>query len=206
MPPPITGAISRLCLTCLLLFSSASTAGDWPQILGISRDGHAMGEKLAANWNNAQPQQIWSHKVGEGYAGPAIAGGRVYIFHREAANETLTCLSAMDGSENWKTSWRAMYGGGIDSDKGPRCVTHVHQDRVYGFSAAGDLHCADAIDGKKVWSRRLGKDYKAKDGYFGFFINRVKFIYIRLDKLHFYSFVSAISVDSFSNQSTSLCC
>ena len=44
----------------------------------------------------------------------------------------------------------------------------VDDGKVYVFGAAGDLHCVEIKDGKKLWSRRLGRELKAKDGHFGF--------------------------------------
>jgi hypothetical protein len=45
-------------------------------------------------------------------------------------------------------------------------VPLVHEDRVYLYGAAGDLHCV-ATDGKKLWSRALFRELDAQEGYFG---------------------------------------
>ncbi len=173
MPNPAARVKSILGLTffALSLFLALPTesfAGDWPQILGAQRNGHASGETLAANWNEAKPTKAWSHAVGEGYAGSAIANGNVFVFHRRGNNEQLDCLNSSDGKVKWTTSWPSAYRGGINPDSGPRCVPIVANDRVYVFGAAGNLHCASVADGNKIWSRKLGKEYEALDGYFGF--------------------------------------
>jgi outer membrane protein assembly factor BamB len=46
-------------------------------------------------------------------------------------------------------------------------VPLVHGSRVYVFGAAGDLHCLELADGRKVWSRDTHADFKAQEGYFG---------------------------------------
>ena len=154
-------------LPVLLFSASLAIAGNWPQILGPDRNGHAINEKLADDWSQRKPERLWTLKVGEGYAGPAIQGQRVLLFHRLGRQEVLTCVSADQGEPIWETRWSATYAGGVDSDQGPRCVPLVHQGQVFVFGAAGELHCASLQDGKKLWSRKLGREYKAQDGYFG---------------------------------------
>lgn len=155
-------------ILCLFACTSQLLGGDWPQILGPNRDGRAIDETLADNWSIEKPTKRWTAKVGEGYAGPAVVGDRLYAFHRIAKSEVLSCLDTNDGQEIWKTSWAASYRGGANGDLGPRCMPTLHEGIVYVFGAAGDLHCVDAKYGKKLWSRRLGRELKAKDGYFGF--------------------------------------
>lgn len=147
---------------------SVTFAGDWPQILGPNRNGVAAGEKLADNWESREPEKLWELEVGDGYAGPAVKDDRVFVFHRVGGKERLDCVDATSSEEIWSTEWTATYRGGIDSDRGPRCVPLISGDRVFVFGAGGDLHCVQSVDGTKLWSRALAKDYKARDGYFGF--------------------------------------
>ena len=144
-------------LLMLLLCLSSGFAGDWPQILGPGRNGHAINETLADNWARQKPVRQWNVKVGEGYAGPAIHGRHVLLFHRLQGDEVLTCVSAADGKKLWETRWPAAYAGGVNSDRGPRCVPLVHKNQVFVFGAAGDLHSLVLEDGKKLWSRKLAQ-------------------------------------------------
>lgn len=149
------------------LADSQAVAGDWPQILGPNRSGKGLNEELARNWSVKQPTKRWSSDVGEGYAGPAVTSDRVYLFHRRGQRNQLDCYSATSGDVLWSLDWEATYRGGIDRDRGPRCVPVISGGRIFLFSAGGDVHCATTA-GEKVWSRRLGKETKAQDGYFGF--------------------------------------
>ena len=149
-----------------MFLSLPAIAGDWPQILGPNRNGHATTEQLAHDWST-KPAKLWDFHVGDGYAGPAVVGRHVFVFHRQAKTEVLDCLDAATGKQTWSESWPSAGAGGIDLDRGPRCVPLVREDRVYLFGAAGDLHCV-SLEGKKIWSRKLGREYKAQDGYFGF--------------------------------------
>jgi outer membrane protein assembly factor BamB len=160
----------RHLLSFALVFQlglSLARAGDWPQILGPQRDGHAVGEKLFDKWPAAGLKPEWTYTLGSGYAGPAVVGKHVIVFHRVADQEVVESLDLATGKRIWKTEFLATYSGGIDSDKGPRCVPVVKDDRVFVFGAAGDLHCVSLDKGEELWSRSLMADYAGDEGYFG---------------------------------------
>jgi outer membrane protein assembly factor BamB len=145
----------------------AATAGDWPQILGPNRNGKAEGETLLNAWPAPGPQVLWRSPLGSGYAGPAVVGQRVIVFHRQASSERVECLDAASGKSQWKIDFPASYRGGVNPDTGPRCVPLIVSGTVYVFGAAGDLHAVALDGGKKLWSRALYNDYQADEGYFG---------------------------------------
>lgn len=144
-------------------------AGDWPQILGPGRDGHAVAdERLAAAWPATGPQVVWSREVGAGYAGIAVASGRAYLFHRVADRELVEALDPATGHSLWKdvghpTRFRPQVGGG----DGPLCTPVVVGDRVIVFGASGMLACLDATTGRRVWARETHREFAAPEGYFG---------------------------------------
>lgn len=148
-----------------LLVDSDLAAKDWPQILGPSRDGTAENESVAA-WQGKLPIE-WSYDCGAGYAGVAVADGRVFVWHREDDRELLDCVNAADGKRLWRQSFDAYYRGGVDPDTGPRCVPVVSQKAVIVHGAGGDLHAVSTENGKTLWTRSLRGDYDADDGYFG---------------------------------------
>src|SRR5882672_6376253 len=70
----------RLLLGVLLLACGALTwqvhGEDWPQWRGPSRTGHvAAGSRVPAVLP-AEPKVVWRLAVGEGFASPAVAGGK----------------------------------------------------------------------------------------------------------------------------------
>ena len=160
---------SLLLFSGLVVTATAQPAmsGDWPQILGPQRNGVAEGETLAAQWPAAGPRQKWTYKLGQGYAGPAVVGNRVIVFHRVDGVERVEAIETTSGRQLWKRDYDATYGGGVNSDTGPRCVPLVHQGRVYVYGASGDLHCLALQDGKRIWSRETYRDYQGDEGYFG---------------------------------------
>jgi outer membrane protein assembly factor BamB len=141
-------------------------AGDWPQILGPQRNGVAE-EILPAKALHAAPRLAWKAKIGEGYAGAAVVGEQVLVFHRLQDVEQLLCLHATHGSTLWKADFPANYRGGIDPDTGPRCVPVVAASRVFLLGASGSCHAVDLKSGETLWTRNLAEDFNAPDGYFG---------------------------------------
>ncbi len=159
--------LGAIFLFTLPMTPRLSRAGDWPQILGPARDGRATGESLLTQWPSGGPPQVWTYKVGSGFAGPAVAGSRVVVFHRVGENERVEALDAETGRSLWQTDFPALYRGGINPDTGPRCVPVIYQDNVYVFGAAGDLHSVALVTGAKRWSRNTYADFNGDEGYFG---------------------------------------
>jgi len=156
--------VAAICLA----WASNVSAGDWPQILGPARDGHAVNEKLAAAWPASGPRKLWERPVGQGYAGVAVVANRVYLFHRQGDQEVVECLAAETGAPLWKREFPALYAGGFDPDNGPRCVPLVTEGQVVVLGAAGGLRCLATEDGSVRWQRDLLADFRADEGYFGF--------------------------------------
>lgn len=158
------------CLVFWMAFGGgwqAGIAGDWPQILGPFRDGRATGEKLPDRWPGGGPKVIWSSPAGEGFAGPAVSDGRVVFFHRVQSQEQVDAFDVGSGKRLWTRAFPATYRGGVNADRGPRCVPTVAGDRVLVFGAAGNLHALSLESGEAHWSRSLCDDYEADLGYFG---------------------------------------
>ncbi|WP_231603509.1 outer membrane protein assembly factor BamB family protein [Neorhodopirellula pilleata] len=147
------------------MFLAQTCVAEWPQILGSNRDGHAIGKKLDP-WTSP-PAVKWRVRCGAGYAGVAVAGGNVLLWHREDDKECLDCLSSDDGSRKWRAVFPAVYRGGVDPDLGPRCVPVIDGEQVYVYGAAGDLQAVGLANGKTIWSRPLRSQYEADEGYFG---------------------------------------
>jgi outer membrane protein assembly factor BamB len=163
-----------LCALAAMLSIGAVTsgietarAGDWPQILGPDRNGVAVDEKLADSFPASGPAIVWEHPVGEGYAGVAVAEGVVVVFHRLEDQEVAEGLDAATGESVWKHAYPATYQGGVNPDRGPRCVPLIHKGNVYLFGAAGDLSSVVLKTGKKRWSRALESEYSIPPGFFG---------------------------------------
>jgi len=151
----------------LPLVPSIVRGGDWPQILGPNRNGVASGERLADAWPAAGPQQLWEQPIGSGYAGAAVAGQNIIVFHRVGDLERLEAKNVDDGQNKWLADFDVNYRCDMNNDSGPRCVPIIAGNRVFAFGAGGSLYCVDFATGKHLWTRDLYDDYRADDGYFG---------------------------------------
>ena len=159
---------------CLALLAGTASAGDWPQVLGPQRDGRAAAdERLAEAWPASGPAVVWQRSVGSGYAGPAVAGSTLILFHREPAAdagadlEVVEAIATSSGKTLWKdghpTRFRPQVGGG----DGPLCVPVIHEGRVVTYGAQGVLSCHGLASGRLLWRRDTHRDYDAREGYFG---------------------------------------
>ncbi|MGB4710218.1 MAG: PQQ-binding-like beta-propeller repeat protein [Fuerstiella sp.] len=147
--------------------TSSLQADDWPQILGPARDGIANGESLLPRWPAGGPEELWTRPVGEGFAGVAVKGNSVILFHRKGNEEIVDALTADTGKAQWTSSSTCSYRGGISSDTGPRCVPLVTDNRVVVYGVEGMLRCLNFADGKEIWERDTWTDFGAPEGYFG---------------------------------------
>lgn len=157
-------------LLLVLLLALFGTAGpvraDWPQILGPARDGAADAGELPDRLPDS-PKPKWSFPVGQGYAGPAVADGSVYLFDRVEDEERLVALDRATGKVRWEQRFATDYRGGVDPDAGPRCVPTVQGANVLILGPGGALRCLDTTDGHQRWSHDLQKELGGKQGYFG---------------------------------------
>jgi outer membrane protein assembly factor BamB len=145
-----------------------SLAGDWPQILGPNRDGHAAtDETLASSWPEGGPKIAWQRKVGDGFAGMVVSDGTAVLFHRVGARETVEAMNAKTGKVLWSKGYAVDFASGFSPDQGPRCTPVIHDGRVYTYGVQGRLDCFDLATGKEIWFRKTHAEFKAPEGYFG---------------------------------------
>lgn len=159
-------ALTRALLIALVSGSSL-VAADWPQFLGPSRNGVYAGPPLAESWPAAGPRVVWKKQVGAGFAGPAVAGTRVILFHRVGDEEVVEALDAQKGTPLWRYAYRTTYRDDFGFDEGPRAVPVIANGRVYTFGAEGVLSALDLTTGKLVWTVDTAKRFDVPKGFFG---------------------------------------
>jgi hypothetical protein len=77
-----------LSLAWVLVTVLGAAGGDWPQWRGPNRDGHAVAARLPTKLPDSAPAPTWKVKIDEGYAGAAVAGGKVFALARDDAKGT----------------------------------------------------------------------------------------------------------------------
>jgi len=152
-----------LTLLALAGCSAAAFAEDWPQWLGPQRDGVWRETGILQKFPAGGPKVLWRTPLGGGYAGPAVAAGRVYVMDRQhdAGTERVLCLDEKTGKELWKHEYACSYAG-LAYPAGPRCTPTVVGDKVYALGAMGRLMCLDAQTGKVLWEHELTRKYQVK--------------------------------------------
>ncbi len=144
-----------------------SFAGDWPQFLGKTRDGVYADQDVAMKWPTEGPKIVWKKDIGQGFAGPVVAEGRLVVFHRVDDKERIDCLDAKSGKNIWSADYPTAYQDDFGFDEGPRATPAIARGRVYTHGAEGDLHCWDLQNGKQLWAVDTKKQFDSPKGYFG---------------------------------------
>jgi outer membrane protein assembly factor BamB len=158
---------AAVCVFFGLLILTVARADDWRQWGGPQRDAIWRETGIVEKFPAADPKsgmlpRVWTVKVGSGYAGPAVADGRVFVTDRFADKNTerALCFDANTGKELWKHEYDAPYS--ISYPLGPRATPTVDGNRVYILGAVGHLFCFDIASGSIVWQKHLPTDFGTK--------------------------------------------
>jgi outer membrane protein assembly factor BamB len=164
----------------------AGRADDWPQWMGPRRDDVWRETGILDKFPPGGPKVKWRVPAAWGYAGPAVADGRVYVMDyvtdadvrklnnpaarpKVQGKERVRCLDAGDGKVLWTHEYDCPYA--ISYPGGPRCTPTVHDGKVYTLGAEGNLFCLDAKKGDVIWSKDFKKDYGARTAVWGYASN-----------------------------------
>jgi outer membrane protein assembly factor BamB len=149
------------------LFGLSVCAHDWPQFLGPQRNGVYSGPPLATKWPAGGPRKVWQKSIGTGFAGPAVVGNRVLLFHRVGDEEVVDALDAKTGAAVWHFAYPSHYRDDFGFDEGPRAVPVVANGRVYTFGAEGLLHAIALDTGRRIWGVDTLRRFQVRKGFFG---------------------------------------
>jgi outer membrane protein assembly factor BamB len=157
-PPP--GGPARLTGK---LMKSAVTApempGSWPRFRGPNRDNISPETlPLVQHWTAAGPRLLWAVTLGEGYAGPAVQNGRVYVldYDQKQDRDTLRCIALADGQEVWNRSYPVK----IKSNHGmSRTVPALTPKYAVTLGPKCQVVCVDPITGNFHWGIDLVNEY-----------------------------------------------
>ena len=143
-----------MAMTVVIAGSSVALGDDWPRWRGSRGDGFSHETGLMDKWPE-DLKALWSvDAIGQGYAGPAVSNGRVYLFSLINGNDTLTCYDADRGKEIWKQSYEGGWTGGYP---GTRCTPYIEGDRIYTFGGMGELTARELATGKEIWRTNIVK-------------------------------------------------
>jgi outer membrane protein assembly factor BamB len=150
--------------------------------MGPSRDDVWAETGIIEKFPENGPTVLWRKPVNGGFAGPAVAHGKVFVmdYARSAGDEKpaptkrndlkgterVLCLDAKTGTEIWKHEYECGYA--ISYPAGPRCTPTVDDGKLYALGAMGNLLCLDAAKGSVIWSKNLPKTYNAPVPLWGY--------------------------------------
>jgi outer membrane protein assembly factor BamB len=173
------------CLLFALLvvwLAPQGRADDWPQWLGPERDSVWRETGIVDSFPAGGPTVHWRTAIGGGYAGPAVAAGRVFVMDfvlksgdsepnadkrsRVEGSERIHCLAAADGETLWTHKYPCVYE--ISYASGPRVTPTVDGERLYTLGAEGDFFCLNAADGSVLWSKNFPRDFETETPFWGY--------------------------------------
>jgi outer membrane protein assembly factor BamB len=145
---------SWLIVAVVLAVGGGGVMADWPQFQGPTRNNVASASEtnLARSWGEGGPKVLWRVTVGEGFAGPAVRDGKVYLLDRVGDDDVLRCLNFADGNELWRRPYSAP--GNLDRP-GSRGTPTVGEKYIFTIGSFGHFHCFDKQTGKIVWKKNL---------------------------------------------------
>ena len=143
-----------------------AAAENWPEWRGKGRRGIWLETGILDKFPAAGLKAVWERPIRNGYAGPAVANGLVYVTDYRSTEgrkgiERALCLRERTGELVWSVEWDTDYAG-LEYPYGPRVTPTVDEEFVYTVGAMGMLHCLDNKTGKVLWKKHYMKDYGAE--------------------------------------------
>jgi outer membrane protein assembly factor BamB len=154
-------------LVCSFAITATAMPQDWPQILGPTRNGVYVGPPITRMLPKSGAPLVWKREVGAGFAGPAVSAGRLVLFHRVVARETVEAMDAATGKTIWTVDYPTAYRDDFGFDEGPRAIPLIAGGRVFTHGADGILQALDFASGNRLWAVDTRRDFSVAKGYFG---------------------------------------
>jgi outer membrane protein assembly factor BamB len=166
--------LAAICLTLsasVPLFAEESTpevpGDDWPRFLGPGGNNKSRETGVITEWGENGPRLAWAVAAGEGYTGPTVADGRLFLFDRHGSSARLRTLDSRTGEEFWRSEYTMEYEDYYEYSNGPRASPLVDGDRVYTFGVEGRLRCLRVTDGSLLWDIDTTATFGVVKNFFG---------------------------------------
>ena len=160
-------ALLGLLIAGVVAAGARVAAEDWPEWRGRGRLGVWTETGLLEKFPDTGLRVAWRTAIHGGYAGPAVAGGRVFVTDVRRVSgsrmiERAVALDEANGRILWTREWEADYSG-LETifAVGPRATPTVDGNRVYVIGTMGDLLALDVGDGRVLWQKDFVKDFDA---------------------------------------------
>jgi outer membrane protein assembly factor BamB len=124
--------------------------GSWPRFRGEDFSNSVPGPPVLERWPEGGPPALWRTKLGQGYAGPVVHLGRVFLldYDEKEDGDSLRAFSLADGKEIWRRTYRAP----IKKNHGfSRTVPAVTDDHVVTVGPRCIVMCNRPASGEFLW-------------------------------------------------------
>lgn len=143
----------------LNLFDSL-VPGEWPRFRGTSFDNiYNDSIQIAESWDSTGPPVVWKVRLGEGYAGPVVSGGRVYVmdYDERRKADLLRCFSLSSGIE----LWRRWYYVEIKRNHGySRTIPAIYNEFIVTIGPRSHVMCLNKTSGEMYWNLDMEREYE----------------------------------------------
>lgn len=134
-------------------------AGSWPRFRGTRIDNiNHDTVPLAESWDSTGPPVVWEISLGEGYAGPSVYNGRVYVmdYNERLKADMLRCFSLKSGRE----IWRRWYYVDLKRNHGySRTIPAVTEKYLVTIGPRSHVMCVDPLTGDLFWTVDIEKEF-----------------------------------------------
>ncbi len=161
-PPSLAATVERSAPSAV----SSGPAGDYPQFLGPRRDGTVPEARLARDWHERPPRELWRRPVGAGWSGFAIAGPFAVTQEQRGDDEVVAAYDRATGTPLWTYAVKARHEDGLGGP-GPRATPTIADGRVHALGATGLLHALDLVRGEHLWTVDILADNGADRPVYG---------------------------------------
>jgi len=151
-----------IALAVLAAFlASAVPAADWPYFRGPNSDGISRETGINKDWTARPPALLWKIPMhDEGFAGPSVAAGKVFIIDHQDNKDFVHALNVADGTPVWTFDYP---NTGKTDAYGYTETTPIYDNgKLYTVGSSGQVFCLNAETGEKIWSCNLVADYGAR--------------------------------------------
>ena len=162
-PHPIAAAVSAPWQTPVAIGVPKTKKG-WPGFRG--RTGSGVSAE-ALDPARLAPAVAWRAKVGSGFSGVSVAGGKAITMF-EDGDQYVIAFDAATGEELWRRRIGESFPGRDGSWNGPVSTPVIHGDLVVALEPWGRLFALDTTDGRPVWSVDLAAEPGALRPAYGF--------------------------------------
>ena len=160
-----TTTLGFLLFQFLVLSTTGNAFAQWPQFLGMQRDGVSAEKGLLTKWPARGPKEVFRVSGGVGMSGIAISQSRLVTLIQQDEKQFVVALESHTGKSMWQTKVAPAYKNGMGN--GPRGTPTIVGDTLYVFTGQGVLAALDLQTGDIEWRHDTVKELGGKVADYG---------------------------------------